>query len=205
MYLSGHYSEKIAYAHKRLGFILTPDTPYRLPDGVLWAADSGCYARPDAFSMDRYLTFLETRADQRTWCLFATAPDRVGDAETTLAQYGEAATALHSLGYKAALVGQDGMEHHPIPWGRMECFFVGGTTRWKLSESAYQLAAQARQRGKWLHMGRVNGFPRLKAAQAAGFDSADGTKLAFGPDTNLPIVLRWLRTLDAQPALMVPA
>jgi len=66
----------------------------------------------------------------------------------------------------------------------------------------YSLIAEAKRRGKWAHMGRVNGRSRLLAAVGAGCDSVDGTYLAFGPDTNLPKLLRWLS--DAS-RLLAPA
>lgn len=198
MFLSGHYSSKIAHAHRQLGFIVTPATGYRLPDGVIWAADNGCFARPEAFDLGRYLAWLESRADQRHDCLFATAPDRVGDAEATLALYLESGAAIRSVGYKAALVAQDGLESLVVPWDGLDCLFIGGSTKWKLSEPAYQLGIEAKRRGLWVHMGRVNGIARLRAAASAGFDSADGTKLAFGPDANLPLVLGWLDSVNSQ-------
>lgn len=198
IYLSGHYSERISRAHPQLGFIITPATGYRLPDGVLWAADNACFAQPDTFDMDRYLTWLETRADQRSDCLFATAPDRVADAEATLVLYADSGPAIRSVGYRAALVAQDGLESLPVPWDGLDCLFIGGSTRWKLSEPAWQLGIEAKRRGKWAHLGRVNGIGRFRAAAAAGFDSADGTKLAFGPDVNLRLVLDWLNRTKAQ-------
>lgn len=52
-------------------------------------------------------------------------------------------------------------------------------------------------------MGRVNSLRRLHYAVSIGCDSVDGTYLAHGPDTNLPRLLGWLRTLDA-PRLFDP-
>jgi hypothetical protein len=60
---------------------------------------------------------------------------------------------------------------------------------------------EARGRGKWVHMGRVNSLRRLRYAAAIGCDSADGTYLAFGPDTNLPAVRGWLRDVNGQGTL----
>ncbi len=42
-------------------------------------------------------------------------------------------------------------------------------------------------------MGRVNSLEQLTYA-AEFCDSADGTYIAHGPDQNLPIMLRYLRT-----------
>ena len=74
---------------------------------------------------------------------------------------------------------------------------IGGTTSWKLGPAAAGLAAQARRRGLWVHLGRVNSLRRLRYAQAIGCHSVDGTFLAFGPDRNLPTLLRWLGELHA--------
>ncbi|MGW0628476.1 hypothetical protein [Streptomyces sp. NPDC002758] len=41
----------------------------------------------------------------------------------------------------------------------------------------------------------------LRIAQAFGCTSADGTYLAFGPDTNLPRLLAWMNELHATPTL----
>ena len=51
--------------------------------------------------------------------------------------------------------------------------------------------AEAKRRGKQVHMGRVNSARRYRYAEAIGCDSADGTYIAFGPDVNLPKVLAW--------------
>jgi hypothetical protein len=202
LYLSGHYSDRIATVHPKLGFIVTPATSYRIPDGVVWAADNGCFSRPETFRLGRYLEWLGNREHQARWCLFATAPDRFGDAEATLDLFAETGPAVRAAGYPVALVGQDGLEALPVPWDDFDCLFIGGSTRWKLSEAAWQLGQEAKRRGKWVHVGRVNGVSRLRAAKAAGFDSADGTKLAFGPDVNLPLVLGWLDAVNGQPALL---
>ena len=41
---------------------------------------------------------------------------------------------------------------------------IGGTTSWKLGPAAAGLAAQARRRGLWVHLGRVNSLKRLRYA-----------------------------------------
>jgi hypothetical protein len=102
-----------------------------------------------------------------------------------------------ALGYPAALVAQDGLEDLAVPWRDMDAMFIGGTTSWKLGPAAAGLAAQARRRGLWVHLGQVNSLRRMRYAQAIGCHSVDGTFLAFGPDRNLPTLLRWLGELHA--------
>lgn len=170
-------------------------------DGTLWAADTGCFSKPDAFNAEAYLGWLQERQSYTDRCLFATAPDVVGDAEATLERSLPLLPAIRDMGYKAALVAQDGLESMAVPWDEFDVLFMGGSTAWKLSEAAYRLAYEAEQRGKWTHMGRVNSWRRLKAAAVSGYDSADGTYLTFGPDVLLPRLQNWIQTLRREPVL----
>ena len=103
---------------------------------------------------------------------------------------------IRGLGIPAAYVAQDGQESLPVPWDEFDVLFVGGSTDWKLGKHARRLVADAKARGKWVHMGRVNSEKRLRYAKFIGCDSADGTYIAFGPDVNLPDVLAWVRAVD---------
>ena len=79
--------------------------------------------------------------------------------------------------------------------------FLGGSTDWKLGPAARALTAEAKRRGKRVHMGRVNSLKRLRYADAIGCDSADGTCLTYAPDANLPRLLAWLRDVNDQAPL----
>ncbi len=85
-----------------------------------------------------------------------------------------------------------------MPWHLCDAAFIGGSTAWKLGPAAADLAAQARARGLWVHMGRVNSLRRLRHAASIGCHSADGTHLAYAPDRNLPTLLGWLRTVSQE-------
>jgi hypothetical protein len=166
------------------------------PAGQPWAADNGRFTQPQNYSDAKYLAWLDRMP--REGCLFATAPDVVGDAAATLTMSAPMFAPICALGYKVALVAQDGLESMPVPWDEFDCLFVGGTTEWKLSEAAFALAAEAKRRGKWTHMGRVNSWQRFRAASAAGFDSADGTVLRFDPARP---VAEWQRQSFESPGL----
>jgi hypothetical protein len=45
----------------------------------------------------------------------------------------------------------------------------------------------------------VNSLRRLRHAAAIGCHSVDGTYLAYGPDRNLPTLLRWLAIIKHTP------
>ena len=169
--------------------------------GCAWAADIGCWSRESAFDLGEYIRWLETMRPFNSDCLFATAPDVVGDALRTLDRSADVLPQIRRLGYLAALVAQDGLECCVIPWDAFDVLFVGGTTQWKLSDPAYVLAREAKDRGKWAHMGRVNTGRRFRAALTAGYDSVDGTCVAFGPDRNAPIIRRWLESQWTSPPL----
>ncbi len=175
----------------KIGYIDTPAQGNRRPAGVTWCADNGCFS--DRWDETRWLRFLTESAPDAASCAFAVAPDVVGDAAATLARSAPWFSRIRALGYPPAFVAQDGQEHLPVPWDDFDVLFVGGTTEWKLGESARALVAAAKANGKRVHMGRVNSERRYRYALSIGCDSADGTYLTFGPDANLPTVLAWSR------------
>lgn len=167
---------------------------------VLWAADNGCFTNPD-LDVEKYLAWLEKLKGFQETCLFATAPDVVGDSRATWGRSEPILPRIRALGYPAALVAQDGVDERPIEWDAFDCLFIGGTTEWKLSPNAHRLCREALSQGKWVHMGRVNSFRRLLRARFAGCQSADGTQLAFAPDKRLAQLEKWLDFINAQPVL----
>lgn len=175
-------------------FIDTPAQGNRRPEGVRWCADNGAFS--DRFDEGEWWRFLEANAYAAADCLFAVAPDVVGDAAATLERSLPWLPKIRALGYPAAFVAQDGQESLPVPWDEFDCLFIGGSTEWKLGHHARALVAEAKARGKWVHMGRVNSERRFRYARAIGCDSADGTYLTFGPDQNLPKLLAWVRGND---------
>jgi hypothetical protein len=168
-------------------------------EGHVWAADNGCFTAGGRFNLGAYLCWLVLLPEHER-CLFATAPDVVGDAAATWRRSEPVLPVLRRLGFRAALVAQDGWDGR-VDWDSFDCLFMGGTTEFKLSERAWELCREATARGKWTHMGRVNSLRRLRAAAVGGYNSADGTFLRFGPDKNLPKLLGWLAELRRQPAL----
>jgi hypothetical protein len=73
-----------------------------------------------------------------------------------------------------------------------------------LGDHAIRLMAEAKARGKWVHVGRVNSKRRYQWCHSHGADSADGTFVAFGPDVNIPRLARWLAP-ERQLPLEIPA
>jgi hypothetical protein len=86
-----------------------------------------------------------------------------------------------------ALVAQDGQERLPVPWDHFEALFVGGSTQWKLGPHATALIRQAKRRGKWVHVGRVNTVRRITWFKALDVDSIDGSGFARFTRARLPM------------------
>lgn len=172
--------------------IVTPAAGNRVQPNVRrWCADNAVFA--DKYpGDDKYLAWLAKRRWAADRCTFAVAPDVVGDAVATLVRSAPMFDQIRMAGFPVALAFQDGIRSSMVPWGCFDVAFIGGSTEWKIGQQAEALSWEARCRGKWVHMGRVNSAKRMARAVAMGCDSVDGTFLAFAPDYRLPEVLAWL-------------
>lgn len=195
LYLSGVKNMAIRddLAAGTIGFLKTPAVGNTLDGVKVWAVDNGCFTGKYPGD-DAYLTWLDRYADRRADCLFVAVPDVIGDGPATLANFPTMAARIKAAGWPVALVGQDGMEHLDVPWHLVEWLFVGGSTEWKLGHGAADLIRQAQDRGKRVHVGRVNSGKRFALFAGMGCDTADGTFLAFGPDVNAPKLRSWMAT-----------
>lgn len=207
MYLVGNRvagTEALLDEH-RIGLMNTPKNAYAIREGWIWAADNGCFGK--GYPGDEaWLAWLDSfTPEQRSTCLFATAPDVVGDGKASLARSLPWLPAIRERGYPVALVTQDGMTPDDIPWCNVDWLFIGGTNDHKLGPEAKALIAAAAGRGKRVHVGRVNSQRRYLAFKSLGCDSADGTYLGFGPRINLPKLMCWLRHGETQGALFAEA
>lgn len=104
-------------------------------------------------------------------------PDIVAGGSTSLALSRRWISACLFNCRRALIPVQDGMEmrdFEDVPLGHRLGIFVGGTTEWKLDTLA-MWGKLARQRGCYLHVGRVNTARRINACRQAGADSFDGT------------------------------
>lgn len=184
-----------------LACMTTPAQGNRVPDGASYACDNGKFGKgwPGAGAWYTWLWSTVQRYGPER-CLWATAPDVVGDAEATLAESRPWLPAIRGLGIPAAFVAQDGCEKGLIPWGEFDVLFLGGSTEWKTGPAAALVTKVAAGLGIPTHMGRVNSLRRLRLADEFGCVSADGTYLAFGPEKNLPQLMRWLREIEKEQA-----
>lgn len=177
-----------------IGHLLTPANGNRiealLANGIPIACDNAAFT---AFSRAEYIAML--RAVRGAPILWVTAPDVVGDAIATRRRFDLWLPILRYYGVPVAFVAQDGQEHQPVPWGTIRCLFIGGSTAWKEGRGAAHLIRQAKRRGLWVHVGRVNSMRRVRHFDALGADSFDGGQFSMFPDTYIP---RYLARLTHQ-------
>jgi hypothetical protein len=211
--------------HPDVGWIVTPESDRGVAAAIKWAADCGlAVARStDRADIERYIDWLETSPHDRSMCLYATAPDVLGDAAATWERSAPLLPLIRGLGYRAALVAQDGFDLEAVDWDAFDVLFIGGkplvtketapserrrlrAQEWKRSDQGgYAAIAEGKRRGKWVHVGRVNGGPFLTNAASAGADSADGSILCHGPERHWPLVCGWLDGLNSQPPMLLEA
>lgn len=196
LYLANASSPKARDAMRAglIGQMVTPAEGRKPLPGVAYAADNGKFGKGYPGD-DVWFAWLDSLP--REHCLFAVAPDVVADAVATLRESRPWLPRIRALGFPAAFVAQDGLEHLEVPWDEFDVLFIGGSTAWKLSPHAARLAREAKDRDKRVHMGRVNSGRRKAIAELFECDTVDGTFLAFGPDANLPRLLDWF----AEPSL----
>lgn len=177
-----------------LSVITTPNQGNSPVEGAEWCADNGCFSAGYPGEGPWWSWLRSKVASSVGPCAFAVAPDVVGDARATLGRSLPWLHRIRSLGVPAAFVLQDGAWF--VPWDEFDVLFIGGSTEFKLGAAAREFTAEALTEGKAVHMGRVNSKKRLQYASDIGCSTADGTFIAFGPDVNLPKMLRWLEEVN---------
>jgi hypothetical protein len=185
-----------------LGLLNTPNSGYTIREQWVYALDNGAFNAKTYVGDEKWFAWLESIPyEQRDRCLFATAPDVVGDHAATVERSTPWLPAIRALGYPAAFVAQDGITVDNTDWDTFDVLFIGGTNQFKLGSEAKAVIAHAQSLGKRVHCGRINSQKRFLAFAALGVDTADGTFLAFGSDRNLPALLSWVRHHDTHQPL----
>lgn len=187
--------------HPHLGAIITPDSDrpslYDLSSFRCWGADNGCFSTTSRFDDLRYMYWLLSLRNNVSNCLFATAPDVVGDHEKTWIRSKPWLGTIKTIGFPAGFVAQDGFDGgQVVDWEMIDVLFVGGTTSYKLGQDARTAIQKAQSLGKKVHVGRVNSRRRVEIFNSLKVDSIDGTFLIFGPDTNFPKLERWMNSAN---------
>lgn len=187
-----------------LGVLMTPQNRNRVCGLPLpWAVDNAAFSNPDDDKFWR-LCIQAWGMDRHNPPLWVAVPDVVGDHAATLQMFGwwrkYWLDELGCIPFPLAFVLQDGCTVDEIPWADIAAVFVGGSTRFKLRESA-DLVQAAKEREKLVHIGRVNSLQRLRFAHDVGADTVDGTSFSMFPETYIPQSVRYLQRLKHAPAL----
>ncbi len=165
--------------------------------------DNGAFGHFDAGAWAR---MLHEYLDVAGWF---TMPDVVGCSASTFGLWdwwcgqlgpyvGIDLADLDWSAFPMAFVAQDGMEDGRFDWdlvwhcGFINCFFLGGTTEWKLSRAAADLVQEAKRHGWQVHMGRVNSVKRIRYAAQIGCDSVDGSCFSMFGRTYIPMAVKAL-------------
>lgn len=174
--------------------------------GVPFAADNDAF---NGFDVDRWRAMLDKLEPFAERCLFVTVPDVVCDAIGTFALWHRYAAEVRERGFRPALVIQNGMvRHHAgiragddvIAWDQIGAVFVGGDDAYKDGPDAALIVHEARQRGLWVHVGRVNTRRRLSHAAAIHASSCDGSGWVKFRNAMMPRLERWERA--GRPAVL---
>lgn len=179
-----------------IGQMITPISGNRPVEGVIWGYDNGCFS--GGLDEKKWLSKMR-RYEGIPNCKFAALPDVLCNSEETDKLWAKWVDIVKGFGYKAAYVTQNGAKKIPSD---ADALFTGGDNDWKLGKEAQCLVEQAKSRGLWCHMGRVNSQRRVIYAYDCGYDSVDGTHLSFGPDKKLPELLKWMNTVHSQGKLL---
>lgn len=189
-----------AMSERRLGCITTPKQGNPIPEGSFWCADNGKFGKgwpgPEAWLV--WLTDTVSRYGPDR-CVFAVAPDVVGNAQATLQESQPWLQPVRDLNIPVAFVAQDGCsEWGLIPWGEFDVLFLGGSDEFKLGAEGQLVTSWAVDLGVPVHMGRVNSKKRLNLALSWGCSTVDGTYLVFGPRKNLRRLVGWFNELGLE-------
>lgn len=198
--------------HGALGRLLQPrhtsSAAATAAAGITWAADNDAFVPPpiarelgaaafDDLKQRRFLHMLDLLAGL-PGCRFVTVPDVVCDAAETLRLFEVWRHRVADAGLPVGFVLQNGVEEVGVPWDEIDAVFVGGDDDFKLGTLAADLAQQARDRGKWVHWGRVNTRRRIKhCVETGACDSMDGSSWARFRHERLDRGLRWVREVHA--------
>ncbi len=186
------------------GLLRTPHSGHlvekALELGMPWAMDNGCFTpapkagkKKPKISKEREqygyepskIIGMMRRFQGFPDCKFMVAPDVVCDHESTLLLFRAWLGTIQRFGFPVAFVLQNGVSVETVPWGSIAAIFIGGDTAFKYSDTVREIVKEAKRRGIWVHMGRVNTFERIRYAKSIGCDSADGTSTCIAPKINI--------------------
>jgi len=151
------FEKRLLYPDVEINQLRTPLTGYKSGD-IEYILDNGAFSN---FNETRFSNMVDYSKDD-LYCKFIVLPDVVSNAKKTFEQFYEYKNKLKIVSNKCAFVIQDGINQDLMPsFDEFGCLFVGGSTEFKMSKKAFQLANLAKKNGIWVHVGRVNTPKRI--------------------------------------------
>lgn len=198
IYLSGQTRQFFEHGPKYFGCMFnsvqrTGRQIEALRAAVKWMLDNGAFTgkwsfRQWLFEMNAFLPYTKN-------CLGVIVPDVKENWRRTLEQFYSLHCMVERRGYKVAFATQDGQPVDEVPWDKLDTLFIGGSNAHKRGIEAERLALEAKRRGKWVHVGRVNsGSSIVKYWPWA--DSFDGTTFTKHPTQQVKSIVKGLTLLQ---------
>lgn len=148
-----------------------------IKSGLAWAGDNCAFS--DSFNAERFLTWLITMRPYYNTCLFITVPDELGNATKTQELWRIWYDKISD--WPLAFVCQDGQTPDSIPIN-CSAVFIGGNTKWKLSQDAIRCIEWGIDNNKHIHIGRVNWWKRyyhFRKLNGSDNFTCDGTRTRY--------------------------
>lgn len=177
VYLSGTYRQVLPQYRNQFGYMLNANRAIggeREAMQYPWMLDNGAFS--DKWREDVWLKRLSQLAPHNANCIAAVVSDVVANHDATLARWNQYASIVKELGYKAAFATQLGATVDNVPWTEIDVLFIGDS---EANRRAYcwPLIDEAKRRGLWTHVGRVNSASAIM--RFCRCDSVDGTQFTF--------------------------
>lgn len=178
LYLSGTYSQILPKYRSEFGYMLNVNRRIGHEQEAVrypWMLDNGAFS--DRWQEDVWLRRLEQLSAYTATCIAAVVPDVVANHDATLERWHIYAPVVKRLGYQAAFATQYGATVDNVPWPEIDVLFVGDSED-RRRRYCWPLIDEAKRRGLWVHVGRVNSASAIRRYWRA--DSVDGTNFRFG-------------------------
>lgn len=172
------------------GWLFTPFIKNKPILDIPYYSDNGAFAKSKPFTDHNYQRHIEYCA--KVGVNWLTAPDCVGNSVETNRLFRVWLDRLQCV--PIAYVLQDGIKIDEIPFNECVCVFLGGSTEFKLSDYALKLCYTAKERGKMVHIGRVNTIKRIKHFEGIA-DTIDGSSWSRFANSTLPDFIRYKESL----------
>lgn len=175
-----------------VGMLCTPTIRFQCSEveNYVTAMDNEAFI---GFDENRFRNMLQVYKDTNP--KFVAVPDVVANHNKTLLNFYKWKDEIESFGYPLGFVCQNGMKPKDIP-EEASAIFMGGDNDFKLGSTAIDIIDEAKQKGLWVHIGRVNSKKRIRFAKSVNADSFDGSSYARFVEIKTIPHLEYLKELN---------